>query len=76
MEQGPLTPMGGWTGVLVGEIPGQRPVCTFDQVAIWTPQMHGLSTPLDELIITISSPPKNSKILNVFTFLTPKTFFR
>ena len=46
--QGPLTPLGGWTGVLVGEIPGQRSFFNLDQVAIWTPKMYGLSAPLDE----------------------------
>ena len=51
LAQGPLTPMGGWTGVLVGEIPGQKSFLNLDQVAIWTPQMYGLSTPLGEAVL-------------------------
>ena len=49
--QGPLTPTGGWTGVLVGEIPDQKSFLNLDQVAIWTPQMYGLSTPLGEAVL-------------------------
>ena len=48
--QGPLTPTGGWTGVLVLKIPSQGWVFSFGQVATWTPQMYGLWTPLDELM--------------------------
>ena len=49
-KQGPLTPTGGWTGVLVLKIPSQGWVFSFGQVATWTPQMYGLWTPLDELM--------------------------
>ena len=48
MVQGPLTPMGGWTGVLVPKIPGQGSFFNLDQVVILTPHMYGLSTPLGE----------------------------
>ena len=50
IDQAPLTPQGGCTGVLVLKTPGQTPFLTLDQVAIWTPKVHGLSTSLGEAV--------------------------
>ena len=36
-RQGPLTPMGGWTGVLVNENPRWRSISPFARVESWTP---------------------------------------
>ena len=36
-KRGPLTPMGGWTGVLVNENPRWRSISPFARVESWTP---------------------------------------
>ena len=51
--QGPLTPQGGCTGVLVAGNLDQGWIFPFAWVVAWTPQMYAQSTQLDELIIAV-----------------------
>ena len=54
-KQGPRTPQGGCTGVLVYEIEGRGPFCCFGRVATYTPQKYAQSTQLVERITMVLS---------------------
>ena len=65
-SQGPLTPQGGCTGMLVPGTPDQGWIFPFAWVLSWTPQMYAQSTQLDELIIAVLSPSSRFIILGFF----------
>ena len=52
-DQGPRTPKGGCTGVLVPEMEGRGPFFYFGRVATYTPQKYAQSTQLVERIIMV-----------------------
>ena len=53
-EQGPRTPKGGCTGVLVSEMEGRGPFFSFARVVTYTPQKYAQSTQLVERITMVT----------------------
>ena len=53
VSQGPRTPKGGCTGVLVPEMEGRGPFFSFGGMATYTPQKYAQSTQLVERIIMV-----------------------
>ena len=53
-RQGPRTPQGGCTGVLVSEMEGRGPFFSFARVVTYTPQKYAQSTQLVERITMVT----------------------
>ena len=71
--QGPSTPKGGCTGVLVSEMEGRGPFFTFARVVTYTPQMYAQSTQLVERITMVLLLFRKDSISRFFYFFVEKT---
>ena len=72
-SQGPVTPQGGCTGVLVPEMEGRGPFCAFGRVATYTPQKYAQSTQLVERITMVLFLFRKDLISRFFYFFVEKT---
>ena len=75
-RQGPRTPKGGCTGVLVPEMEGRGPFFYFGRLAAYTPQKYAQSTQLVERItMGAFSFLKKIDFVRFFYFFVKKTLF-
>ena len=72
--QGPGTPQGGCTGVLVPEMEGRGPFFSFGGMATYTPQKYAQSTQLVERITMVTLFFRKDSISRFFLFFCRKNF--
>ena len=74
ISQGPSTPKGGCTGVLVSEMEGRGPFFSFARVVTYTPQMYAQWTQLVERITMVLLFFRKDSISRFFLFFCRKNF--
>ena len=72
--QGPRTPKGGCTGVLVSEMEGRGPFFNFARVVTYTPQKYAQSTQLVERITMVTLVFSKGFDFKIFLFFCRKNF--